>query len=606
MCGIAGIIDISGKAVTQKEIKEMTDVIVHRGPDGEGFFMEDNFALGHRRLSIIDLSIAANQPMHFNKSLTIVFNGEIYNYIELRNELQKFDYTFNTSSDTEVILAAYDFWGESCVGHFNGMWAFAIYNKTKKQIFCSRDRFGIKPFYYTEKNNRFYFGSEIKQLLIHHSEIVANQQVLLDYLFIGIEEYNDETFFSGIRKLSQGHNLIYDLQNNSIRIKPYYSLHINPETASFDFQKAKQLFRDLFNDSINLRLRSDVKVGTCLSGGLDSSSIAAIASRKYEPVDSNEKIGAVHAKSTEKISDESNFAKKVANEANLDLHITEPQKENFDKILQEVVKIQEEPFGSPSILMQYFVFKEARKQGLVVMLDGQGGDELLLGYDRYFVAWLRSNNLINRIFRFKNIVKNSRLSSIQLLKFYLYFNADKIRAATIRKKFSFIRKEYLKQLNLDILRKLSQSFLNLNQLQIDEVSKYQLPHLLKYEDKNSMAHSIESRLPFLDYRFLEFSLSLPAEYKIQKGWSKYILRKSLEGQLHADILWRKNKFGFEAPTKTWIADKEKILSQIKDSQILQKILKSTPENFDDLLVIWRLYNIALWEKQFNVKWNGKC
>jgi asparagine synthase (glutamine-hydrolysing) len=208
-----------------------------------------------------------------------------------------------------------------------------------------------------------------------------------------------------------------------------------------------------------------------------------------------------------------------------------------------------------------------------------------------------------RFIRFNNIVQNSKLSALQLLKYFLYFTNPKIRKMKIKKKFSFVKEDFLNQINTEILQKLSQSFHNLDRLQKEEIQVFQLPHLLKYEDKNSMAHSIESRLPFLDYRLVEFSLSLPPDYKVYKGWSKYILRKSMENLLGKEIIWRKNKFGFEAPTKTWLSEKKEINNKISNSIILQKILKSPPKSFDDLSVIWRLYNIALWEKQFNIVWN---
>ncbi|MCD4663717.1 MAG: asparagine synthase (glutamine-hydrolyzing), partial [Bacteroidales bacterium] len=537
MCGIAGIIDKNGKSITLNEIKQMTDAIIHRGPDGEGFFVEKNFAFGHRRLSIIDLSEKASQPMHYLQKYTIVFNGEIYNYIEIKDQLIKQNYTFSSESDTEVILAAYDYWGESCVEHFNGMWAFALYDNAKQQIFCSRDRFGIKPFYFCEIGDRLCFGSEIKQLLPFLPENLVNKQILLDYLFIGIEEYNRQTFFMDIQKLPQGHTLIYDLKSGSYKIKPYYEISIDEEIGKLNFNEAKDRFKGLFEDSINLRLRSDVKVGSCLSGGLDSSSIAVTAAQKFNAESTDDKFGAVHARSIEKNTDESNFAQIVAETANLDLHFTSPGQKDFEEILMDVIKIQEEPFGSPSIMMQYFVFQKAKEEGLIVMLDGQGGDELLLGYDRYFVAWLHSNKGISKISNFRRIISNSKLSSLLLLKYYLYFSNSKVRKAKIRRKFNFIKEEYLKQLNTDLLHEVSHGFHSLTRLQKDEVLKYQLPHLLKYEDKNSMAHSIESRLPFLDYRLLEFALSLPPDYKIKKGWSKYILRKSMDNQLDKEVLW---------------------------------------------------------------------
>jgi len=282
MCGIAGIIfnGIKPFQYGLQDLIKMTDAAIHRGPDGEGHFIDEKVALGHRRLSIIDLSIAGQQPMSWYDKYIITFNGEIYNYIELRNELILAGYEFKSQTDTEIILAAYDKWGSNCVNRFNGMWAFAIYDKEKNIVFCSRDRFGVKPFYYTLENGYFIFSSEIKQILsIVDNRTKINDTIAINYIVLNMTDYDDQTFFEGINKLLGGHNLTYQLKDNTFKIEKFYEISIIPEIGKLNEKESIQYFRNQFEKSISYRMRSDVKVGTCLSGGLDSSAISALANK---------------------------------------------------------------------------------------------------------------------------------------------------------------------------------------------------------------------------------------------------------------------------------------------------------------------------------------
>ena len=599
MCGISGIINRYQKKVPKKEIENINSLIAHRGPDDEGFYFGENFAFGHRRLSILDLSSDGHQPMHYLDRYTITYNGEIYNYLELKEELLSFGYQFHSETDTEVILASYDKWGEECVTKFNGMWAFAIYNKQENIIFCSRDRFGIKPFYYTQIEDKFIFGSEIKQLLEFYPNRYVNKKILIDYLVIGYEDHTNETFFDNIFKLEQSHNLVYDLDNNSFSIKRYYDINLHPHNKKFN----KELYEEKLRDAIKLRLRSDVKVGTCLSGGLDSSSIASIVSDIYNK-NSVEKFIAIHAKSTQKNNDESQFAKDVAEYCRLDLKIVEPSQEDFVKILDEVIYTQEEPFGSPSIFMQYFVMKKAKEENCKVMLDGQGGDETLLGYERYYPAYLISLNFFEMMKNFFNVSKNSKLSIKQLMKYMLYFTNAKVRIKRLKRRSTYIKKEYLNIMSNDMVEESSKNYLNIFNLQHNEIYKTQMPHLLRYEDKNSMRNSIETRLPFIDFNVLETALSLESNLKIKDGWTKYVLRQVVDTLLPQNIVWRKNKFGFEAPTKSWLDSIENnIRESIQNSLILEKIADKIDFNKIDNLGKWRLFNIAKWEEIYHVKIN---
>ncbi|WP_418180400.1 asparagine synthase (glutamine-hydrolyzing) [Aliarcobacter lanthieri] len=601
MCGISGIINKNRNRVEKGDIQKINNLIIHRGPDSEGFYFERNFAFGHRRLSILDLSSDGHQPMHYLDKYVITYNGEVYNYLEIKEELIKDGYKFISQTDTEVILASYDKWKEDCVNRFNGMWAFAIYDKEQETIFCSRDRFGVKPFYYTQVEDKFIFGSEIKQLLEFYKDRYVNKHILMDYLVIGFEEHTNETFFENIYKLEQSHNLIYNLKTDSFEIKQYYDLKVDDKLNNLSEDESIVSLSRKLENSINLRLRSDVKVGTCLSGGLDSSSIAAIASKKYFEK-TNEKFIAIHAKSVEMETDESQFAKEVTEYCNLDMIEVEPQLEEITEYIKEVIYTQEEPFGSPSIFMQYFVMKKAKEIGCTVMLDGQGGDETLLGYERYYPAYLLSLNFVDMIKGFFNSSKNSKLTLKQLIQYFIYFTNPKVRLNHLKKKNSFIKNKYFDLLNINILKENSKNYLDIFNLQKIEVFKTQMPHLLKYEDKNSMRNSIETRLPFVDYDFLQTALSINSKLKIKDGWTKYILRKVIQKALPKNIVWRKNKFGFEAPTKIWIKSIESELKElIQSSKILNTIIDEIKYVELDDKQKWKLYNIAKWEIYFKIK-----
>jgi len=610
MCGISGIINKNNKPVDKNEIKKINDLIEHRGPDDEGFYFGKNFAFGHRRLSIIDLSENGQQPMCYrgkNGEYVITYNGEIYNYLEIKKQLISEGYKFKSDTDTEVILASYDKWGEECVNRFDGMWSFAIFDKGKNIIFCSRDRFGIKPFYYTNVNNKFIFGSEIKQLLEYYPERYVNKKILIDYLVVGILEHTNETFFENIYKLEQSHNLIYDLTTHRFYFKKYFDIKINENIKQLNLEQSIKLYKKKFINSINLRLRSDVKVATCLSGGLDSSSIAVFASKIYRKK-SNQNFTAIHAKSIENQTDESHYAKEVASYCNLDLKIVEPKTKEFLDDLKKVIYIQEEPFGSPSIYMQYRVMKLAKEVGCKVMLDGQGGDETLLGYNRYYVLYIQNilkNRPIDIFKKLKQIQEKSSLSLYKILFYFFGMKLFKLRLILHKKQTFFIKKEYYRMSDYSYLQEISKSSNNDKKLQLIEIMKTNLPELLRYEDKNSMYCSVETRLPFLNYNCVQYAISLPIEYKINNGWLKYILRKTVDKVLPPKIVWRKNKFAFEAPTNVWLTKLDPNI--IKESLIIKEIsnIDNIMRNFQkiDNKVKWRLFNIALWEKVYNVKIN---
>lgn len=601
MCGITAIVGSNTSA-----IKKMNELISHRGPDAEDFHFGNGFALGHRRLSILDLSSMGIQPMHDRDGHILVYNGEIYNYIELRNELKALGHDFYTGTDTEVILAAFRQWGKDCVTRFNGMWAFILFDPKSNSLFISRDRFGVKPLYYVQANGQFYFASEIKALLEFTGKKCDLPHVT-NFIITGLLEYDENTFFEGIKKILPSHNYTLDLASLKLRKNKYYEIEKTNQRTLTSEEHLKDFTR-LFESAINLRLRSDVKVGTCLSGGLDSSAVASVAADNYK---SDGKFQGIFAKASEKDLDESEYAEMVAKEKNIELNVLCPDYKDFAESIDEVVYTQEEPFVSPSICMQYFVMKKAKEVGCKVLLDGQGGDETLLGYEKYYPSVLIEKWKEKGSWNFYEALKhakdnNSRLKPRHILKYFVGMFSWKTRLLGHWFQARMIKTKYLKG-NYWYLKSLSESVVtSAFELQKTEIFYTNLPSLLRYEDKNSMRHSIETRLPFLDYRFVEHNLNLPSDIKINFGWSKYILRKFLSGKLPNELVWRKNKLGFVAPEKTWLKRHEtQMKKELCQSLIINRICKD-PEtlSLSSGGIFWRLYNVAVWERVYGVKLEG--
>jgi len=599
MCGISVLLSDH-----TEPIQLMNDLIKHRGPDADDFYYGEGFAFGHRRLSILDLSIDGKQPMrHPSTGNIITYNGEIYNYIEIKNELMGRGHHFTTKTDTEVILAAYAEWGEACTKRFNGMWAFALFDKKLNSIFVSRDRFGVKPLYLYQDETKLALSSEIKQLLVFTGP-KANISAVTGFLVTGLLDYSIETFFKNIKKLQASYNYVIDIKTRKIISSKFFDIQEQVGVKD-SFETDLNRFGELMKSSIKFRLRSDVKVGTCLSGGLDSSTVAALSSDMYQGTG---RFQGIFAQSSEIATDESKYANLVANHKNIELNTIKPTYEDFASHVDEVTYTQEEPFVSPSIFMQYFVMKKAKEIGCKVMLDGQGGDETLLGYEKYYSSVLYEKWKKDGSFEFFEALKNarknnSRLTPVKLLMYFFGMVSWRSRLiahcyqARMLKTSSFFNNYwYLKTLSRCVM---SSPF----RLQRFEIFNTNLPSLLRYEDKNSMRHSIEARLPFLDYRLVEHNLNLKSDHKIKEGWSKFILRKFLEGRLPAEVIWRKNKLGFEAPEKSWIKQHETIMKdEIRKSKILESLCDSGLAKVDARagLIFWRLYNIAVWERIYKV------
>ena len=607
MCGISGYIPRLGREVDLSGLEHMTGLIAHRGPDDQGIFTDGRLGLGHRRLSILDLSPDGHQPMKDKESdCIIVFNGEVYNYIELREELKMLGYVFRTQTDTEVVMKAYAAWGESCAERFNGMWAFALYDISANKVFCSRDHFGIKPFYYTQTEKAFVFGSEIRQLLPFLDKNKVNRKVLTEFIFSNVTEPLQETFYEGVQKLPGAHNLVYDLNTGTFDIYPYYELKRKNGLSDISIDEAAALYGQSLETSIDLRLRADVLVGTCLSGGLDSSSVATIAARKYAE-HAAEKFYAITAVSEETLKDESVYAQMVVEQEGLHWLKVKPDYKAFISALPEVVKAQEEPFPSCSIIMQYYVMKTARENKITVLLDGQGGDETLLGYERYYSAYLialyKKKGLSYMLSAARNSARNNALMRpLKVIQYFMYFSSARLRYFNYKRRNNFLKKMPAFPAGV---RFHDNKTNDIFEMQKRELMEYNLPALLKFEDKNSMWHSIEARLPFLDPNTARLALSLPEEVKIHKGWTKFVLRRFMNDKMPEDITWRKNKFGFEAPETLWIRQHKPIMkAAVATSRLLNSIcnMKRVDQDFEamDNVTAWKLYSIALWEQEFKV------
>jgi asparagine synthase (glutamine-hydrolysing) len=605
MCGIAGYIDKSGAAATRSCIDHMTDLVAHRGPDGRGTYLSGSLALGHRRLAILDLSDLGHQPMcRETQGLAITFNGEIYNYLELRTELEQKGHVFHTRTDTEVILAAYAQWGDACVDRFNGMWAFAIHDRAANRLFLSRDRFGIKPLYYCDTTTNFAFGSEIKQLLPTLASRRADLDAVQIFLITGGIDLSDETLFRGIRKLPAGVCATYDLNNHRLSLRQYYQIPFREDVSRLSPDAALDLYGTLLTDAVRLQLRSDVRVGTCLSGGLDSSSVATVASELYGH---ESPFTAITAVSEAPETDESHYAAAVVAEHDLEWHRVRPSYADFVDSLPLIVQSQEEPFGGPTLIMQHFVMKAARDNGITVLLDGQGGDETLLGYPKYLAMHLaqcwRDHGPAGVWQALHQIPQHN--AGIGRLAMAKYFFGGRLASARYWLEAHAQPGVIRSARTPPHLRALEQAASDPFQLQSLEISSTNLPVLLRYEDKSAMAYGVETRLPFLDHRLVEVALSIPLYYKLSGGWTKWLLRQLMEGRLPDAIAWRCNKLSYDAPDRIWLGrHRPEMERAILASDLLRCI--SHPRRLKAKIgrinhrCLWRLYSVALWEKAFGL------
>lgn len=605
MCGISGIINFNNQPADENLIRQMMHAMKHRGPDDEGTYVHENAGLGFVRLSIIDLSPGGHQPMHDEENrYTIVFNGEIYNYIELRKELQAKGVQFRSQSDTEVLLKAYITWGKACLDKLNGMFAFAVYDSRERSLFIARDRYGIKPLYFYQDTERFIFASEIPSILkVYNQANEPNQSAIYDYLAFNRTDHTRYTFFKGIEKLHHGHCIT--IKDGKVNQYQWYDLRTKLNEQPINAEQ----YRELLTSSVELRLRSDVPVGVCFSGGIDSSSIVSLISDHFGIKDINT-FSAIYGEG--KRGDESHFINLYKDRLQ-NMHFVYPTAHSLYDDQLSFILAHAEPFPTTAIYAQYKVMQLAHGK-VKVLLDGQGADEELAGYHYFFGYFfyqlIREFKWYRFMLEMLHYGKNHK-SAYALKILGAKFLPGKF-VKTHKQKFAAIDDEFLatgKPIEdaVDELinsRTLCDALLN--------HFEYKLEHLLKWEDRNSMWFSIESRVPFLDYRVVETTLSQPIDRYIHKGTTKKILRNAMNGLLPEEIRLRKDKIGFQTPEDEWFRD-AKYVEYIKDllhSEAFRNRGIINPDKataYYDMHLsgkiniskeIWKWINLEVWFKEF--------
>ncbi|MCR4417185.1 MAG: asparagine synthase (glutamine-hydrolyzing) [Ignavibacteria bacterium] len=662
MCGITAIINLDKKETFEgKNILLMSNSLKHRGPDDDGFvmFFKNNFMtfynenkiidskniqlsyfprfhistsfnkssfifFGFRRLAIQDLSYFGHQPMSYRGRYWIVFNGEIYNYIEIKNELLSYGYEFFSNSDTEVILAAFDKYGLDCLNKFNGMWAFIIYDSYNETIFISRDRFGIKPLYYSFVGNQLLISSEIKGILANPNfKVKPNFKYLEDFIRTYPKEYIEETAFENIFKFPKASYSLFKVGENPISKLPiikYYFTNIfikfqNKKNNFSNLSDAVQNYNELLKDSIRLRLRSDAPLGTSLSGGIDSSSIVYWIKNLLKGKNNHQKTFSLSFENHHNLDgiDESKLINLLVNKLDIDNFKIEPSLMDVKNEYLNMVYAMENP-QDDMLLSCMFTYKLYKMNNVKVAIDGQGADELLGGYLRYLVNYFSNLPL-------KIIYKEYR-------KFKEIPNSNKEILAGVL--FNFLSKMRIEIIALKILRffgKFQNPFFTVEERMLNDFNE-NLENLLHYGDRSSMFYSVESRFPFMDYRFVEFCMCLPTSLKLNEGWTKFISRKAVEGKLPDEIVYRKDKMGWEIPQKYWfeevfkefsykIINESLIVKQLKIENKIKYHWKKRKKSDYSFKYILKIFNLCLWyeifinnnydklKKDFNCEINNK-
>lgn len=621
MCGIAGIIAPHNSLVQQHRLKAMAETLQHRGPDGEGFWINEKGTVGfaHNRLAVIDLSPEAGQPLHY-LHYTIIFNGEIYNYRELKSELRQNGYSFLTSSDTEIIPAAYDHWGIECLNHFDGMFAIAMQNNITGEVIIARDRFGEKPIYYTARyhqRRRFEelcFASEIKALWPAGVPKNINGTMLLNYLSAGYVQNpikKNQTFFNDILSLPPGHYLTITPELGKVTMQKWYTLK-STATPSFQQSSYTEVFRDLFFTSVKRRLNSDVPVATSLSGGVDSSCIVAAIDqlKKINAVTPNLKNECFTASFPGFEKDELAESNRVANYFKIRQHVLTPTANDCIQYFDAFMFHQDEPVQSSSAFTQFLLYQLAKEKKITVLLDGQGADEILGGYTRYtqwHLQYLLRTDFKNFQKEKRQLKQNNFLEAWSLKNYTAAYFPKKTASLLQEKAFRHVTHQPHIQKDFQIQFSNRDSFLkpeinNTNDILYYNSFTHGLEELLRYADRNSMAHSREIRLPFLNHDLVEFIFSLPPEYKIRNGFTKWVLRESMRDFLPAATIWRKGKIGYEPPQKLWMKQKpmQEMIMESRKVLVKEGVLKSSVLQFpvvpkaahDDNNFDWRYLSAA--------------
>lgn len=609
MCGIAGVLKFNGQ-VSATEVKKMIDKLAHRGPDGEGVWIspDEILGLGHRRLAIIDLGESGNQPMAYaNDRLLITFNGEIYNYLELKKILIQQGYQFRSSGDTEVVLAMYHWKGKDMMNFLDGMFAFAIWDSQEKKVFCARDRYGEKPFYYNISQDGFYFASEMKALFAIGISAEIDKSMVANYLFNDLVVHpteNVRTNYKNIKKLDKA-SFMEISPTGDCKIESYYSIAKNGYENNIT--EASQKFYELLNESVKMRMRSDVKVGSSVSGGIDSAIIAFLISENLKKSNSEYSFSTFSGRFKEEGFSEDEFLNCLLEDLNLKNFSVYPAENLIHEELEKVFYHQEEPFLSSSILNQWSVMRLAKQENITVLLDGQGADELLAGYGWYKKIHLlelaktsKKNYHEEILARVSNGFSKEKLGFVDWMKINwgsgVQF-AAKIRHYSTKKwGFNAISK------NAVWHQILNKSFCDLESEGLPVVPPYPLhlnkvlekdfslilETLLRYADRSSMAFSREVRMPYLSHELVDFCFSLDSSFKISGGWKKFILRKAFENKIPDKITWRRDKMGYAAPEQKWLKaekNQEYVMDCWQDLQNRGVIKSDLPFHSD---VAWKI------------------
>ena len=629
MCGINGFVSFNKPINSETEngvrvkISQMNDLLAHRGPDSEGIYLKSPICFGFRRLSIIDLTDNANQPMVINnEEIAMVFNGEIYNYIEIRDELIIKGYTFKTSSDTEVILNSYLEYGFECVKKFNGMWAFAIYDFRKNVLFCSRDRLGVKPFYYSFKDGSMFFSSELKALHKACNLKEANLSKIYEYLAYGYRINDGETFLENCSELLPGTNLIYE--NNQIRFQKYWELQFNMFKHQ-DSLSLQEEYTQLFENAVRLRYRSDVPVGILLSGGFDSSSIAKVTDNLIDSgkLDQNE-IQAFIASFPNFKDDETAIAREFIKTCkHIKLHEMTIDSKSIVNDFEETIYGLDHPVSSFATIAHNNIMKECHLRGIKVVLNGQGSDEAYAGYVRYISGVHLLDQLLSRdgnfISEFYNLNSKNKYSKLfllsQMFKSTLnHTHSSFLRAKYIEKSIPCLNREFVNG-NYNHYKsdwKFSLRGNNFNRYLLNHITEKTLNNILQYEDVSSMLQSIEIRSPFMDYRLMEFGFSIPNDQKFKKGVTKVIQRETIGKMLPDSITKNRKKIGFNTPLNEYISSDPQFKAYIHgiinsqsfyskkiwDGGKISKIFQSPAKNPE--FPFWRFINMEVWSNVYGI------
>ena len=615
MCGIAGILDLQERPVSPGALRKMVDVQAHRGPDGEGMWIDGHVGLGHRRLSIIDLSQAGHQPMasHDGRFL-LTFNGEIYNYVELKNELPA--QAWRGSSDSEVLLAAYEEWGTGCLRKLNGIFAFAIWDKEKRELFCARDHVGVKPFYYAVHDGALYLASEIKALLAAGVPATPNERIIYEYLTHGVYDHSEETFFEGVKQIPPGHTLM--VRDGRICVAPFWRLAERVwDTSGWSDARTEETFRELLEDSVRIQLRSDVPVGLHVSGGLDSSILARVVDRSHDGEARWRIFSFAYAGSP---YDEEPYVRGLAETFGWDVSIAHLAPRDVPRLMERATWHQEQPCsGLPSLALQMLV-ESYRDSDIKVTLEGQGGDEVAAGYEYYMGAfWLdmkreHGEEAANR--EFESFAGVRGFSDEETKTAFLrnaidaYARPGGSADGTRFARPHVLDPDFVKRAHAESRTYEAPFESALANMQYRDIFHTKLPRILRSCDRASMAYGRELRVPFLDYRLLEFSLGLPLRQKIRNGEQRFFVRNAYRQLLPTHIV-KVPKRAVVNPQREWF--QQELQPYIRDVLsspsfgsrpfFVQKEVLAEYDRYCQTLPqnsfhIWQWLNLELWCRAF--------